>query len=62
VAHSAHAKSSAHPGYNQTPTRYIEAKGTRFAYRVVGEDHGGTPLVLLQHFTGTMDDWDRARK
>lgn len=60
LSHSAHAKASAHPAYNQTPTRYIEAKGTRYAYRVVGEDHGGTPLLLLQHFTGTMDDWDPA--
>jgi len=39
------------------PNQYITASdGTRYAYRVVGE--AGTPLVCLQHFTGTMDSWD----
>jgi pimeloyl-ACP methyl ester carboxylesterase len=45
--------------YNQTPTLYVDAKGTRLAYRSLGPDTG-VPLVLLQHFTGTMDDWDPA--
>ena len=39
------------------PTRFARANGVNFAYRELG---GGTglPLVLMQHFTGTMDDWD----
>ncbi|MDK4717307.1 alpha/beta hydrolase [Rhizobium sp. CNPSo 4039] len=41
------------------PTRYIEAGGIRFAYRRLGPDRG-VPLILLQHFTGTMDAWDPA--
>ncbi|ARO34351.1 alpha/beta hydrolase family protein (plasmid) [Rhizobium sp. NXC14] len=41
------------------PTRYVEAGGIRFAYRRLGPDTG-TPLILLQHFTGTMDAWDPA--
>lgn len=41
------------------PTQYVEASGVRFAYRRIGSD-GGVPLVLLQHFTGTMDAWDPA--
>jgi len=41
------------------PTQYIEAGGIRFAYRRLGPAHG-TPLILLQHFTGTMDAWDPA--
>lgn len=34
------------------------ATGTRFAYRDTGGD--GLPLVLLQHFRGTLDSWDPA--
>lgn len=30
----------------------------RPAYRTLGADTGEPPLVFLQHFTGTMDDWD----
>ena len=30
----------------------------RLAYRTLGADTGEPPLVFLQHFTGTMDDWD----
>ncbi|WP_064710345.1 alpha/beta fold hydrolase [Rhizobium bangladeshense] len=40
-------------------TEYVEAYGTRYAYRKLGAA-SGTPLVLLQHFTGTMDAWDPA--
>lgn len=41
------------------PTRYVEAGGIRFAHRRLGPDRG-IPLILLQHFTGTMDAWDPA--
>jgi len=41
------------------PTRYIEGRGTRFAYRRLGPSTG-TPLVLLQHFSGNIDAWDPA--
>ena len=41
------------------PTKYLEAGGIRFGYRRLGPDVG-TPLILLQHFTGTMDAWDPA--
>jgi len=44
--------------YNQTPNQYVKVDGVRLAYRTVGTDTGEPPLVLLQHFTGTMDDWD----
>lgn len=40
------------------PNQYIAASnGVRYAYRVIGEADA-TPLVCLQHFTGTMDSWD----
>src|SRR3954466_4511030 len=40
-------------------TRYIEGDGIRFAYRRLGPATG-TPLVLLQHFSGNIDAWDPA--
>lgn len=39
------------------PTRHLDAAGTRFAYRELGATDG-VPLVLLHHFTATIDDWD----
>jgi pimeloyl-ACP methyl ester carboxylesterase len=42
---------------NSAQTKRIEAKGITFAYRDVGKADG-PPLVLLQRFRGTMDDWD----
>ncbi len=41
------------------PTRYAEGDGIRFAYRKLGPVTG-TPLVLLQHFSGNIDAWDPA--
>ena len=41
------------------PTQYVEANGVKFSYRALGVKTG-TPLVFLQHFTGTMDAWDPA--
>lgn len=38
-------------------TQYIKADHHRFAYRVIGE---GRPVLFLQRFRGTMDDWDPA--
>lgn len=43
-----------------TPTEYAGSVGTpRFAYRNRGQP-AGTPLVFLQHVTGTMESWDPA--
>jgi pimeloyl-ACP methyl ester carboxylesterase len=41
------------------PTQFVEANGTRFAYRRFGTDTG-TPLLFLQHFRGGIDHWDPA--
>jgi pimeloyl-ACP methyl ester carboxylesterase len=45
--------------HQTAPTQYVEARGTRFAYRRFGKA-GSVPLVFNQHFTGTMDHWDPA--
>lgn len=39
-------------------TKFVEVRGTKYAYRSVGNDVVNLPLVFLQHFTGTMDGWD----
>jgi pimeloyl-ACP methyl ester carboxylesterase len=44
---------------NTAPTQFVEADGTRFAYRRFGEPIG-TPIVLLQHFMGNLDNYDPA--
>jgi pimeloyl-ACP methyl ester carboxylesterase len=41
------------------PTHYVECHGIRFAYRRLGPSTG-TPLILLQHFSGNIDAWDPA--
>lgn len=38
-------------------TQHVKVGDIDFAYRRMGKSEG-TPLVLLQHFTGTMDAWD----
>jgi pimeloyl-ACP methyl ester carboxylesterase len=50
---------SAQDKLETAPTKFIEASGIKFSYRTLGKSTG-TPLILLQHFTGTMDYWDPA--
>jgi pimeloyl-ACP methyl ester carboxylesterase len=45
--------------HQTAPTQFVEANGIRFAYRRFG-NAASVPLVLNQHFTGTMDHWDPA--
>ena len=40
-------------------TRFAEVGQQRYAYRRFGEGPG-LPLLFLQHFTGTLDNWDPA--
>jgi len=47
-------------GSNLTaPTQFLEANGEKYAYRRFGQGPG-RPLLLLQHFMGTLDNWDFA--
>ncbi len=43
--------------HRTAPTAYLDANGIRFAYRRFGKS-GGVPIVLNQHFRGTLDHWD----
>jgi len=45
---------------SSAPTQFLDASGgARYAYRRFGSG-SGLPLLLLQHFTGTLDNWDPA--
>jgi pimeloyl-ACP methyl ester carboxylesterase len=45
--------------HNTAPTRFVDVGGTSFAYRRFGKPIG-TPIVLLQHFMGNLDNYDPA--
>jgi pimeloyl-ACP methyl ester carboxylesterase len=47
------------PGATMAPTQFIKARNATYAYRRFG--HGaGRPLLCLQHFIGSLDNWDPA--
>jgi pimeloyl-ACP methyl ester carboxylesterase len=45
--------------HHTAATQFVEANGIRFAYRRFGNPQG-VPIVLNQHFRGTLDYWDPA--
>jgi pimeloyl-ACP methyl ester carboxylesterase len=51
--------STATPSNTTAPTQYVTVGDNTYAYRQFGSDPG-VPLLFLQHFTGTLDNWDPA--
>lgn len=47
------------PNTGTAPTQFLQAGGERYAYRRFGSG-SKLPLLSLQHFTGTLDNWDPA--
>src|SRR6202035_2539455 len=45
--------------HNTAPTHFVEDDRSWFAYRRFGNPIG-TPIVLLQHFMGNLDNYDPA--
>jgi pimeloyl-ACP methyl ester carboxylesterase len=43
--------------YADAPTEFIGVEGIRYAYRSLGKQ-SAVPIICLQHFTGTLDNWD----
>jgi pimeloyl-ACP methyl ester carboxylesterase len=43
--------------YSDVVTDYVEVDGVKYAYRSFGSK-SELPIVCLQHFTGTLDNWD----
>lgn len=44
--------------WKNVPTRTTTAGGVEFAYRELGRDNPGTPVVFLVHLAAVMDNWD----
>jgi pimeloyl-ACP methyl ester carboxylesterase len=44
--------------WKNAPTRTIAAGGVEFAYRELGTNNPGTPVVFLVHLAAVMDNWD----
>ena len=44
--------------WKDVPTRTITAGGVEFAYRELGADNPGTPVVFLIHLAAVLDNWD----
>jgi hypothetical protein len=54
------AKNSEFAASNVTaPSKFLQVENERYAYRRFGRG-SGLPLLFLQHFTGTLDNWDPA--
>src|SRR4029079_413829 len=41
------------------PTQFLQVNGQSYAYRRFGNG-SALPLLCLQHFTGTLDNWETA--
>lgn len=52
------AEPKAEATWKNVPTQTIAAGGVTFAYRELGQHHGGTPVVLLTHLAAVLDNWD----
>jgi pimeloyl-ACP methyl ester carboxylesterase len=44
--------------WKNVPTRTITAGGVQFAYRELGTNNPGTPVVFLVHLAAVLDNWD----
>jgi len=44
--------------WKNVPTRTIAAGGVEFAYRELGTNNSGTPVVFLVHLAAVLDNWD----
>ncbi|KAG8155013.1 alpha/beta hydrolase [Burkholderia catarinensis] len=44
--------------WKDVPTQTITAGGVDFAYRELGKEHVGTPVIFLTHLAAVLDNWD----
>lgn len=45
-------------GYLTTQNRYLTVGKNQIAYRMIGKQSAGLPLVMLTHLAATLDEWD----
>ncbi|MFF1272251.1 alpha/beta fold hydrolase [Streptomyces marokkonensis] len=51
------SSSPAPMSYKNTPNRSVSVRGVTFVYRQLGPDDG-VPLILLNHLSAVLDNWD----
>lgn len=44
--------------WKNVPTQSVSAGDVTFTYRELGQQNGGTPVVLLVHLAAVLDNWD----
>ncbi|MGK5056664.1 alpha/beta fold hydrolase [Janthinobacterium sp. LB2P49] len=44
--------------WSKVPTQFLAAGAVNFAYRELGQQNGGTPVVFLNHLAAVLDNWD----
>lgn len=44
--------------WKSVPTQVVSSNGVDFAYRELGQQNGGTPVVFLVHLAAVLDNWD----
>ena len=44
--------------WTNVPTQVVSAEGVDFAYRELGRNNGGTPVIFLNHLAAVLDNWD----
>lgn len=52
------ASAQVRDAWTDVPTQTLSAGGVDFAYRELGKQHGGTPVVFLNHLAAVLDNWD----
>ena len=52
------AQSQISGAWKSVATQTITAGDVTFAYRELGKQHGGTPVVFLVHLAAVLDNWD----
>lgn len=44
--------------WKNVPTQTLTADGVSYVYRELGQQNGGTPVVMLTHLAAVLDNWD----
>ena len=52
------SRQAAGDSWKRVATQTIAAGGITFAYRELGKQNGGTPVVFLAHLAAVLDNWD----
>ncbi|WDU60344.1 alpha/beta hydrolase [Pseudomonas poae] len=54
------SSSESRPGveWRNVRTQFVSTGGVYYAYRELGQNQGGTPVVFLNHLAAVLDNWD----